>query len=80
MATQVQTSVTVDLVSFRHTFTCSGWDQRQVSRCTLRFLDRDSLSTVLSSAGLTIVQQFGDWEHQPLTETSSEIISSAKQV
>lgn len=35
------------------------------------------LSTFLSDAGFAIEQQFGDWERQPLTEASPEIITIA---
>ena len=78
METQVETPVTGDLVSFTHTFTSPGWDQPLVSRSTLRFLGRDALATFLSDAGFAIEQQFGDWEHQPFTPTSPEIITIAK--
>ena len=78
MAHQVETPVTGDLVSFTHTFTSLDWDQPQVSRSTLRFLDRDALAAFLSDAGFAIEQQFGDWERQPLTPTSPEIITIAK--
>ena len=78
MAHQLETPVTGDLVSFTHTFTSPGWDQPQVSRSTLRFLDRDALAAFLSDAGFAIEQQFGDWEHQPFTPTSPEIITIAR--
>ena len=52
MAHQVETPVTGDLVSFSHTFTSPGWDQPQVSRSTLRFLDRDALAALLSEGRL----------------------------
>lgn len=80
MAHDVETPVTGDLVSFSHTFTSPDWDQPQVSRSTLRFLDIDSLSAFLSEAGFQIVEQFGDWERQPFTATSPEIITIVKRV
>ena len=79
MAHQVETPVVGDTVSFTATFTCSSWDRPLVSRSTLRFLDADSLSSFLSGAGLTIEEQFGDWDRLPLTDTSPEIISIARR-
>jgi SAM-dependent methyltransferase len=64
-------------VSFTTTFSSPDWDQAEISRSTLRFLDRDALSTFLADAGLVIVDQFGDWDRGPLTETSPEIITIA---
>jgi len=77
MAHKVETPVEGDVVRFTTTFTSLNWDRPQVSRSTLRFLDADSLVSFLSGAGLAIEEQFGDWEHQPLTGTSPEIITIA---
>ena len=79
MAHQVERPVVGDIVSFTATFTSSSWDRPLVSRSTLRFLDADSLSSLLSGAGLTIEDQFGDWDQQPLTDTSPEIITVARR-
>lgn len=79
MAHEAETPVVGDIVSFTVTFTCPRWDRPQVSRSTLRFLRVDSLSSFLSSAGLTIEEQFGDWDCQPLTDTSPEIITVARR-
>lgn len=79
MAHQVETPVIGDVVSFTVTFTSPRWDRPQVSRSTLRFLGMDSLSSFLSSAGLTITEQFGDWDRQPLADTSPEIITVARR-
>ena len=54
-------------------------DRPKVSRSTLRFLDAESLSSFLSDAGLAIEEQFGDWDRQPLTDTSPEIITIARR-
>ena len=80
MAHEVETPVGGDIVSFTVTFTSSNWDRPQVSRSTLRFLDADSLASFLSDAGLVIEEQFGDWDRQPLTDTSPEIITIARRV
>ncbi len=79
MAHEVETPVDGDLVSFTTTFTSPGWDQPQVSRSTLRFLDADSLASFLSDAGLAIEEQFGDWARHPRTDTSPEIITIARR-
>lgn len=79
MAHQVETPVVGDVVSFTVTYTSPRWDGPRVSRSTLRFLSVDSLSSFLSSAGLTIEEQFGDWDRQPLADTSPEIITVARR-
>jgi SAM-dependent methyltransferase len=61
-------------VSFSHTFTKAGWDGPQISHSTLRFLDATSLASFLTEAGFVIEDQFGDWDRQPLTDASPEII------
>jgi len=65
------------IVSFTHTFTSGDWDEPAISRSTLRFLSADDLSSFLAEAGLRIEQQFGDWDLQPLTAASPEIITVA---
>jgi SAM-dependent methyltransferase len=68
-----------DLVSFDMTYTSPAWDRPLVSRSTLRFLDVNALSAFLAGAGLAIEEQFGDWDRQPLTDTSPEIITVARR-
>jgi len=75
ITTQVDTPFDGRTVSFTHTFTSPAWAQPRLSRSTLRFLDADLLSSFLASAGLVMDEQFGNWDRQPLTETSPEIIS-----
>jgi len=77
MAHEVETPFDGSVVSFTTTFSTPGWDRPQVSRSTLRFLDANSLSSLLSDAGLAIEEQFGDWDGQPLTAVSPEIITIA---
>jgi SAM-dependent methyltransferase len=79
MAHEVETPVSGNLVTFRSTFTSPGWQQPLVSQSTLRFLDADSLTSFLTGAGLAVDQQFGDWDRQPLTEMSPEIITIARR-
>jgi SAM-dependent methyltransferase len=78
MAHEVETPVDGSIVSFTVTYTSPRWDRPQVSRSTLRFLDKDSLSSFLSDAGLAVEEQLGDWDGQPLTKTSPEIITVAR--
>ena len=68
-----------DTVRFTLTFSCSGWAEPRVSESTLRFLDADALSTVLTDAGLTVDEQLGDWDGSPLTKTSPEIITVTRR-
>ena len=73
------TSIDGDIVRFTSTFTSPDWDEPQLSTSTLRFLDAGSLAAFLSAAGLTIEQQYGDWDRSPLTATSPEIITVARR-
>jgi SAM-dependent methyltransferase len=79
MAHDVEAPVDGTRVSFRSTFSSPSWERPQISRSTLRFLDAGSLSWFLSDAGLQIEEQFGDWDRQPLTATSPEIITFARR-
>jgi SAM-dependent methyltransferase len=68
-----------EVVSYTTTFTSSRWDRPHILRSRQRFLDADSLSAFLSGADLAIEEQFGDWDRQPLTDTSPEIITIARR-
>jgi SAM-dependent methyltransferase len=68
-----------DVVTYTTTFTNPSWDRPQILHGRQRFLDLDSLSSFLAAAGLAIGEQFGDWDRQPLTDTSPEIITIAKR-
>jgi hypothetical protein len=78
-APEVETPVVGDVVRFTATFTSPSWDRPQVSQSTLRFLSQDALSSFLAGAGLSVEQQFGDWNGGPLTGTSPEIITIARR-
>ncbi|MGO9196401.1 MAG: class I SAM-dependent methyltransferase [Acidimicrobiales bacterium] len=78
MAHSVETPTDPNTVSFVTTFTSTSWERPQVSRSTLRFLDVNALSSFLSDAGLVVEEQFGDWDRQPLTDASPEIITLAR--
>jgi ABC-type transporter Mla subunit MlaD len=66
-------------VSFATTYTSPAWDRPEVSHSTLRFLGPGALAGFLSGAGLAVEQQFGDWDRQPLSEASPEIITIARR-
>ena len=68
-----------DLVSFTATFSSPSWDRPFVSRSTLRFLSVEMLAAYLNDVGLTIEQQFGDWDRSQLTDASPEIITIARR-
>jgi ubiquinone/menaquinone biosynthesis C-methylase UbiE len=68
-----------ELVSFTTTYSSPSWDRAKLSRSTLRFLDQESLSVLLSDAGFLVEEQYGDWDRKPLTETSPEIITIARR-
>ena len=78
IATEVETPFDGRIVSFTHSFTSPTWGQPRLSRSTLRFLDADLLSSFLANAGFVIEAQYDDWERQPLTGTSPEIITIAR--
>lgn len=76
---QVELPVEGNIVRSVITYRSLAWEAPIVSRGALRFLDPTTLTSFLSNAGLTIDQQFGDWDRQPLAETSPEIITIARK-
>jgi ubiquinone/menaquinone biosynthesis C-methylase UbiE len=75
----VQMPVEGDLVHFTQTYSHPSWERPKESSSTLRFLGTGALASFLSSAGLAIEKQFGNWDRQPLADTSPEIITIAKR-
>ncbi|MFJ3666187.1 class I SAM-dependent methyltransferase [Streptomyces sp. NPDC090106] len=73
----VQPPVTGDRVTFTETYQGMHWERPVVCRSTIRFLGPDRLVHFLAEAGLTVVEQYGDWGRGPLTPTSPEIITLA---
>ncbi|MEU9408382.1 class I SAM-dependent methyltransferase [Streptomyces sp. NPDC048281] len=67
-----------DRVTFTETFEGPSWDLPRVSRATLRFLGPERLAGFLTDAGLTVVEQYGDWARGPVTAGSPEIITVAR--
>ena len=68
-----------EVVSFHTAFTSPAWERPEESRSSLRFLDADSLSRFLSETRFAVEEQFGDWDRQPLTKASPEIITIARR-
>lgn len=76
---RVETPVEGGVVRSTSTFISPEWDHPEVSRGALRFLDAAALASFLSGAGLAIEEQLGDWDRQPLADTSPEIITIARK-
>ena len=76
---EVQGSPVGDRVTFTETFESEGWERPRVSTATLRFLDPQRLGAFLTEAGLTVVQQYGDWGRGPVTPASPEIITVVRR-
>jgi SAM-dependent methyltransferase len=66
-------------LTFTTTFRCAAWDGPRISHSTLRFLDPGVLSRFLRDAGFAIEAQWGNWNREPLMETSPEIITIARR-
>ncbi|MDO0925896.1 class I SAM-dependent methyltransferase [Streptomyces sp. TG1A-8] len=65
-------------VRFTETFEADGWPAPRVSRSVLRLLDVKALERFLAEAGLTVVEQYGDWGRGPLTPDAPEIVTVAR--
>ena len=77
VAHEVRLPVDGEMVRFSTTFSEPGADRPQVSWSSLRFLDAEAIYGLLSGAGLTVTEQYGDWDRGPLTPESPEIITVA---
>jgi SAM-dependent methyltransferase len=80
MAHSVESVSDEEIVSFNTTFTSSAWTRPEVSHSRLRFLNAVSLLSFLHNARLEVEEQFGDWDGEPLADTSPEIITIARCV
>jgi ubiquinone/menaquinone biosynthesis C-methylase UbiE len=79
MSHEVERPVKGEFVTFTSTFTCPDWKEPQTSKSTLRFLTYDKLNAFIARAGLAVVEQYGDWDKQPLSSSSPEIITIASK-
>ena len=77
---RVEEPIEGGVVHTSSTYTSAAWEQPEVSRGALRFVEPDSLAAFLVDAGLEIEEQFGDWTRSLLTDASPEIITIARRV
>ena len=62
-------------LTHRHRFLDRGTERIGHSR--IRFIERDHLARLIAKAGLTLSACYGDWDRQPFTPNSREIIAVA---
>lgn len=72
-------SVAGGVVTFTGTTAEADGTVLRVDRTRLRFLDVAALGAFLAGAGFEIEAQFGDWNREPVTATSREIITIARR-
>ena len=77
---RVEEPIEGGVVRSSSTYTSAAWEQPEVSRGALRFVEPDALAAFLVDAGLEIEEQFGDWDRSLLTDASPEIITIARRV
>jgi hypothetical protein len=77
MAHQVDAPFDGRTVSFTTSYSSPAWERPEVSHSTLRFVSQGELLAFLAEAGLAVLEQFGDWGREPLTDASPEIITIA---
>jgi hypothetical protein len=77
---RVEEPIEGGVVRTSSTYTSAAWEQPEVSRGALRFVEPDALAAFLVDAGLEIEEQFGDWTRSLLTDASPEIITIARRV
>ncbi|MBL1094422.1 MULTISPECIES: class I SAM-dependent methyltransferase [Streptomyces] len=75
VAHRVDLPVRGDVVHFTETFSGPDGTRPRTSRSSLRFLDARTLGERLAGAGLTVEEQYGDWDRRPLTADAPEIIT-----
>lgn len=71
--------VTGDVVTLTEITSDRGGQPLRVDRGQLRFLELDTLATVLANAGLEIEAQFGDWDRTPLTPSSKFAVTLTRR-
>ncbi|MFC8346534.1 class I SAM-dependent methyltransferase [Streptomyces sp. NPDC057280] len=74
---EVSCPVAGDRVTFTETYEGVRWDHPQISTTTLRLLDPYGIGRFLAEAGLTVVEQYGDWGRGPVSAASPEIVTVA---
>lgn len=69
-----------DVVYFGTVYESQAWTRPYVSEGRLRFLSPNTLARFLSDADLAIETQFGNWNRDPITDSSPEIITIVRRV
>jgi len=72
-------SVSDGVVTFTGTTASQDGTVLRVGREHLRFLEPGALAALLAEAGFQVEAQYGDWDGEPLTGTSREIITIARR-
>jgi SAM-dependent methyltransferase len=72
-------SVVGDVVTIRGTVSQPDGTVLRVLSESLRFLDVEALGGFLAEAGFEIEAQYGDWNREPVTASSREIITIARR-
>ncbi|MEV0914210.1 class I SAM-dependent methyltransferase [Streptomyces sp. NPDC049967] len=72
-------SVTGDVVTFHGTTAAPDGTVLRIDRASLRFLGVAELNMFLAEAGFEIEAQHGDWNREPVTASSHEIITIARR-
>jgi SAM-dependent methyltransferase len=68
-----------DVVNFTSTYVSNDWRKSESSHSTLRFVTATTLADLLAESGLAIEARHGDWNGEPLTDSSPEIITIARR-
>lgn len=68
-----------DIVSFSETTSDRDDLVLRHDSCSLRFLDVIELNGFLTESGFAVENQFGDWDRNPITSVSREIITVARR-
>ncbi|MDH6116995.1 SAM-dependent methyltransferase [Kitasatospora sp. GAS204A] len=72
-------SVVDDVVTFHGTVAEPDGTVLRVDSESLRFLEVRALNALLADAGFEIEAQYGDWDREPITAASREIITIARR-
>jgi SAM-dependent methyltransferase len=79
MTIEPDAAVSGDVVYATTRLTGPAWPGLRTIRSALRFLDADQVTGVLSEAGLTVAERYGDFDRSPLTAGSPEIVTIARK-
>ena len=67
-------SVNEDCVTFEERYDFNDESEALISRSTLRFPDLESIEKLAKKNGLIVSEAFGNWQREPFTPDSPEII------